>query len=310
MARLRPEHVQGLYAWLRQERGLTRKTVKALHAVVRQILVCAFDNGAMEDNIVPRIKVPRERTKKREVRALSEEELRRFVEAARTVGHGPEGEPVADRYYALWYLLQATGLRPGEALGLKWEDLDFDLRTLTVHRSLSRVPGCPWELTDPKTDDSARTITLPLGAIPVLREQRRRQAEDRLKVGPDWKGEHNLVFTTCMGRPADWTNLRTHFVRICRRARLGTYEPEREKPKGQPGPRKLPRFIPSFRPYDLRHTHATLLFIKGVSPKVVSQRLGHASVAFTMDVYTAWVRGMDSDAANAVDALLTGAVGD
>ena len=117
MNELRPEHVSRLYRWMRQDRGVSRGTVKKLHAVLRQILVFAYKSKATEEDIISLLKAPRERTNKRKVQAMSEEELGRFLEAARTVREGEDGERLPDRYYALWYLLQATGLRPGEALG-------------------------------------------------------------------------------------------------------------------------------------------------------------------------------------------------
>lgn len=303
MDRLRPEHVNQLYRWMMDERGLAKGTVKSLHAVIRQVLDYAYRSKAVEEPIAPLVKVPRVRTQRRKVKAMTEEELGRFLEAARTVRKGSEGERLPDRYYALWYTLQATGLRPGEALGLMWEDLDLETRTLRVRRALSRIPGEGWQLTDPKTSGSERAVKLPASAVPVLQEHRKDQVAERLAAGPEWQ-DHGLVFTTESGAPCDWTNLRRHFGRIMRRAGLGELKEPPTKPTGQPGPRKQGRFKPAFRPYDLRHTHATLSLKAGVPAKVISGRLGHHSAAFTMDVYTAWIPALQDDAADAWDEVL------
>jgi integrase len=292
MDQIRPEHIQRLYTWLRSDHGKSPATIRQLHAILRQILTYAAEVEAIPKDIAPRIKAPRKI--KREVLAMSRVELGRFLESAR-----------GDRYYPLYFLLQATGLRPGEALALRWEDVDFDNRILRVHRSLTRIAGKgkqPWEFTTPKTDSGRRAVRLPRSVLPVLEEHRIRQIEERLKAGPSWP-DQGLIFTTQPGNPVDWTNLWRHWVRILRGAGLGTLGPQPEKPKGQPGPRKRPTFTPTYRPYDLRHTHATLSIRAGVPIKVVSERLGHASVTFTMEVYVAYLPDMQEAAADAWDEI-------
>jgi integrase len=138
-------------------------------------------------------------------------------------------------------------------------------------------------------------VTLPHATVAILDAHRRRQLKDRMHLG--------LVFTTQSGQPCDWTNLASHYARICRRAKLGTFGIPVAKPEGQPGPRKQPRFTPLLPPYCLRHTHATLSLLAGVPVKVVSERLGHASTAFTMDVYADALPQMQGQAAEAWDKL-------
>lgn len=291
MDQLRTEHIQRLYGWLQSERGLSPSTIRSLHAVVRQALKYAARTDAVSRNVAAQVKLPK--PEKREAQAMSREELARFLRAAD-----------AYRTRPLWYLLPATGLRPGEALGLKWEDVDMEAGRLRVKRSLSRSGGT-WKLTQPKTVRAARPVTLPPSTIRVLRAWRAVQAQERLKTGAEYE-DHGFVFTTETGQPLDWTNTRRTFSRISRDAGLGKARPAPEKPEGEPGPRKLPRFTPAFRPYDLRHTCATLLLRSGENPKVVSERLGHHSAAFTMDVYAASMPDMQEGAAARMEDILGG----
>lgn len=130
-----------------------------------------------------------------------------------------------------------------------------------------------------------------------------------MKAGAEWKDERGLVFTTESGGVADWTNLRKHFDRIMRAAKLGTFGERPDKPEGQPGPRRRRTFKPILPPYALRHTHATLSLRAGVPIKVVSERLGHASTSFTMDVYSDALPDMQEAAADAWDSILGEEVG-
>ena len=123
--RLTPERIQSLYGWLQAERGLSPRTIRSLHAVLRQGLDYATRTGAIGRNPADLVVLPRQ--ERREVVAMSPEEAGRFLEAARS-----------DRYYALWCILLSGGLRPGEALALRWPDLDADTGKLHVQRTLTR----------------------------------------------------------------------------------------------------------------------------------------------------------------------------
>ena len=315
MDALTPEHVKGLYTWLRREGrrqprghecGLSKQTVGGLHAVLRQILYAAFDSGAIETNLAAKLRRAAPRTKtRRGKKALTKEELDRFFAAARTVRRGENGARLPDRYYEFWHLVAATGMRPGEALALTWEDLDLKGRTVRIRRSLSWVRGEErYEFTEPKTAGSTRVVALPKNAIPVLEAHRVAQLKERMKAGPEWV-DLGLVFTTESGSPVDWTNLRLHWNRIMRQAGLGTCAEPSAKPKGRHGPGKQGKFTPLLPPYCLRHTHATLQLRAGTPVKVISERLGHASTAFTMDVYADALPDMQGAAADAWDALFT-----
>lgn len=222
---------------------------------------------------------------------MSEEHAGRFLDAARR-----------DRYFALWAMLLMGGLRPSEALGLLWSAVDLDEGRVQVERSLQRV-GKGWKLKRPKTAKARRVVALPPVAAQALRDWRRKQAEERLLLRAEYE-DHGFVFANPFGKPLHRDNLsRQNFRRICERAGLGEYGPEPVKPNGQPGPRKKRPFRAAHRPYDLRHTCATLLLKKSVNVKIVSELLGHASVTLTLDIYSHVIPGMQETAAAEMEAM-------
>ncbi len=188
-----------------------------------------------------------------------------------------------DRYSALFALALSTGMRPGEYLGMRWTDVDLSKPAVTVRRALVwRTKRGGWYFTEPKTSRSRRTIPLPDSMIAALVEHKRRQSEERLRLGSEWQ-DHGLVFTTSLGSPLNISNLTAkHFKPALDRA-------------------GLPRTI---RLYDLRHTCATLLLTAGENPKVVSERLGHASVTLTLDVYSHVLPDMQKAATDKLENLL------
>ena len=291
MDKLTPEGIQRLYSWMRRERKLSPGSVRSLHAVLRQGLDHAVRTGALTRNPAAGGLVVLPKLEKREVKAMSLEEARRFLEAAET-----------DRYFALWSILLNGGLRPSEAFALKWDDLDWKTGEVKIQRSLSRRAGKGWKLAPPKTPRSRRTVPLPESTIRALKEWKRSQIVERLKAGSTWT-DHGFIFTTGTGEPVDGDNLITRgFREVMRRAGLGEEGPPREKPRS--GPTGTPTFKPSYRMYDLRHSCATLLLLVGVNAKVVSERLGHASVAFTMDVYAASLPTLQTEATQKLQEML------
>ena len=165
----------------------------------------------------------------------------------------------------------------GMPLGLKWEDLDG----IRVQRSLAHPSNGQWVLEDPKTNRARRTVTITPTVQQTLKEHRRPQVRDRLAAGDKYQ-DHGLVFAVNNGNPLDW-----HVI-------VARYFTEIRKRAG----------FPQIRPYDLRHTCATLLLAAGENVKVVSERLGHASAALTLDVYSHVLPAMQSDATAKMEALL------
>jgi len=226
---------------------------------------------AVADGLIPRnaassVKPPK--PQKKEVRPLNREQ----VQALFDVVSGERLEP-------LYVLAITAGLREGELLGLKWEDLDLEAGTLQVRRSLSEArSGRSFEA--PKSG-KGRSIRLTQRAVSALRKHRKRQLEERMKLAGLWQ-EHGLVFPSQVGMPIEGRNLNRSFKRHLDRA-------------------GLPR---SFRFHDLRHTCATLLFKQGANPKFVQELLGHGDVSLTLNVYSHVLPDMGDQAAVAMEAAL------
>ncbi len=180
-----------------------------------------------------------------------------------------------DRWRGLLTVALATGMRQGELLGLKWADVDLTRHTLRVQRQLLR----DGTLNEPKTAKGRRTIDLPQSCVAVLREHKRTQAEERLIAGPEWS-HNDLVFCTYQGRPLNHRNVVRAFKAILVRAGL-----------------------PDISFHALRHTAATLLLVQGTHPKVVQERLGHSTIAMTLDIYSHLIPSMGRAAADQLDAL-------
>lgn len=258
---VRPADVQDLYTDL-QAKG---KSARLTHVLLKGALKQAVAWQMLAKNPADYVTPPKRQTGS-EMHALTQEEVERFlVEAGKS------------RWAPFFHLLVGTGLRPSEALALRWRDVDLAAGTLTVRRSVQ------WDkdkrkhvFNEPKTRSSRRTVPLPYGLTRIL-------AEHMESVGgakPD-----DLVFTTRNGKPGGHRTI----VQEAFKPALGRAGLDR-----------------SIRMYDLRHTHATLLLVAGVHPKVVSERLGHASVAITLDVYSHVLPGMQEQAAERLDDLLYG----
>ncbi|HEV2073261.1 MAG TPA: site-specific integrase [Thermomicrobiales bacterium] len=167
-----------------------------------------------------------------------------------------------DRLEALYLVSLILGLRQGEALGLRWEDVNLAAGTMTIRRQLQVINGQP-TFTEPKTQRSRRTIPLPAPVIDMLTRHRTRQKEDRLAAGGRWQSQWGLVFADELGAPASLSALRRNFRDARTRADL-----------------------PHMRWHDLRHATSSFLAARGVHPIVAQAILGHASLATTLSVYT------------------------
>lgn len=281
-----PEAIQKLYTYLWEDEGLAPRSIGYLHAVLRQGLSYAVQTGALGRNPTDAVRAPRRRqgngSQSVKRRAMDRDEAARFVQAA-----------AGARLEALWLVLVTGGLRPGEALGLLWADVDLDAARIHVCRSLLRRGVEGWVLQEPKTKRGRRTVVLPERTVDALRVWRTAQKRERVKAGAEYE-DHGFVFTTHFGRPLDRGNVsRRDYRQLLESAGLGHYS----------GKGKQRRFVPGFRLYDLRHTCATLLLLRGVNPKIVSERLGHASIALTLDTYSHVLPSMQESAAAELDVL-------
>lgn len=265
LSQLHPADIQKAYHQL-QARGLSARTIRYAHSVLHGALEQAVKWSLLARNPAKLVTLPR--LERREMKALDARQAHALLAVARE-----------DRWYALWLLLITGGLRPGEALGLKWTDLDGD--QLRVQRTLVRQSDHRWSLTEPKTARARRVVLLPAIATTALECLRARQELERQEAGDQWN-DYGLIFTTRVGEPLDYrATVRRHFKRLLKAANL-----------------------PAIRPYDLRHTSATLLLAAGENIKVISERLGHTSSVLTLDVYSHVLPHMQQGAATKLEALL------
>jgi integrase len=262
--------IQRLYTGM-QQRTLSARTIRYTHSVLHGALDQAVKWRMLARNPAKLVNLPR--LDRREMRSLTAEEAGSLLDAsAKTPLH------------ALWVLLLSTGIRPGEALGLKWSDIFGD--RIRIQRALVRPARGNWQLAEPKTHRARRVVTLPPSSLRALQSYRATQLEDRLRAGPLWS-DLDLIFTNQRGAPLDYrVVVRRHFKPLVAAAGLG-----------------------KLRPYDLRHSCATLLLSAGENVKVVSERLGHASAALTLDVYSHVLPDMQQYAADRLESLLFPAVG-
>jgi integrase len=187
-------------------------------------------------------------------------------------------EVADDPLYPAWRMAFATGMRRGEILGLPWSGVDLKRSRLSVTRSLVTVNGRT-EFSPPKTSKGRRVVALDRETVAVLRSHRATQAQQKLLLGPMHE-DHDLVICQPIGRPIDPDGFSKKFRRQVKN--LG---------------------LPPIRLHDARHTHATMALQAGVHVKVVSERLGHSSIALTLDTYSHAIPAMQEEAAEQIAAL-------
>ncbi len=264
--RLTPMQVQALLNAKLKE-GLSAKSVRGVRATLRTALNQAVRWGMISRNAATAVELPK--TRRYDIQPLTPAEARTFIDSIR-----------GDRLEALYSVALTMGLRQGEALGLRWSDVDLEMGYLRITKQLQRVDGT-LQRVELKTDRSRRTLVLPASINKGLMDHRSRQIEERAAAGEEWK-ESGFVFTTPEGLPLEGTTVSRHFHRHLDRASLAQR-----------------RF------HDLRHSCATLLLVQGVSPRVVMEVLGHSEIAMTMNTYTHVIPELRRDAADRMEALLT-----
>jgi integrase len=262
---LSPTHVRGLYK--EKLSSLSSRTVQYIHITLHKALKQAVSDGLIPRNATEAVKPPQVR--REEIHPLTAEQVKMLLDAAS-----------GDRLEALYVLAVHTGLRQGELLGLKGDDIDLDAEALQVRRTLTTAKGGT-RLAAPKTKGSRRRVSLTGVAAEALRGHLERQLEEIDQAGSLWQ-ENGLVFASETGAPLDRRGLTScRFKALLKRAGL-----------------------PHFRFHDLRHTCATLLLTKNVNPKMVSEMLGHSSIAITLDTYSHVLLNMQDSAARALEEAL------
>jgi integrase len=275
LSRLSAQAINAFYAQLLKDGrasgrgGLSPATVRRIHATLHRALKDAVRWSRLPVNPVDAADPPRGKAEQRDLPAWSGQQLASFLAHLKD-----------DRLFAFWRLLAMTGCRRGEALGLRWDDLDVEAATITIRRAL--VPlGAEVILSEPKTNRGRRTIALDPVTLETLKAHAARQADEQSAC--DAWGESGYIFTTANGQPLDPHRTSKAFERHIREA-------------------ALPR-IPL---HGLRHTYATLALSSGVNPRIVSGRLGHSTVALTLDIYSHVLPQADAEAAEKIAALIEG----
>jgi integrase len=272
LSKLAPEHVQRMVNTLRTSggkkgQGLAARSVNYIRNVLRKALNQALKWGYVLRNVAQLVEVPR--LERHTITPLSQEQARRLLEAVK--GH---------RLEVLYRVALSFGLRRGEVLGLRWEDIDFAAQTLRVALAVQRQYG-RLVLVPTKTTASARVLPLPPVLLALLRQHQANQQQERAVYGADWE-EHGLVFPSTRGTPLEPRNLIRHFKAVLERVGLPSH----------------------IRFHDLRHSCATLLIAQGVHPRVVMEMLGHSQISVTMNTYGHVLPETQRQAARQLDELL------
>jgi integrase len=266
MRKLQPQRLNVLYAELlaggnmKSAVGLAPETVIRVHATLHRALRDAVRWGYLRENPADRADPPKQKMGSQKMRTWSAEELRRFLEAASE-----------DRDHILWLLYAMTGMRRGEGLGLRWQDVDLVGGVIAVRQTVIDVGGRV-EFSTPKTARGRRVIALDPSTLKTVRNHWARNK----------RPADSLVFCRSDGLPLKPGQVTRRFSAILAKAGL-----------------------PRIRLHDLRHTHATLALQLGIHPKIVSERLGHSTIAFTLDVYSHATPHMQSDAAVRLGELMS-----
>lgn len=248
---LKQNDVRRLYDAL-VRRGLSDNTIRNTRNILRAALNQAVEDEVIKKNVAQKIVPPNSLKPPKEIRSLSDEEVAKFTEAVKTDERGP-----------MFFVDLFTGMRKSELLGLTWDCVDFDGQTIHLYRQLRLLEGTGQYAFTPLKNKKERDIYPPACVFDVLKAVHKKQTEQRIRSGQNWKNNENFVFTKEDGSHLSHKGVYQAFKRIA----------------GSCG-------ITQARVHDLRHTYATISLQNGVDPTTVSKMLGHATVSFTLDVYT------------------------
>jgi integrase len=274
LQKLSGSQVNALYAKLAEtgrkdgRSGLSPLTIHHVHACLHKACKDAVRWGHIQRNPLDAADPPRKKGDgTREMQAWTKEQLKAFLEAV-----------AGERLSPLWHLVAMTGMRRGEAIGLRWSDVDLENARLSVRRALIPI-NREVVVSEPKTAKGRRVIALDPGTVEVLKSQAARQLDEQTQ-SKAWV-ETGLVFTAQNGSALDPESVSRYWRQAVKNSML-----------------------PSIRLHDLRHTHATLALQAGIHPKVVSERLGHATISITLDTYSHAIPAMQEEAATLIAELV------
>jgi len=266
LTQLKPEHLQHVYSD-KLAAELSHRTVRYIHVTLHKALQDAVRLGIIVRNPADAVKPPK--VQRQEIRTMSESDIHIFLEFAKSTP-----------YYALFFLALFTGMRRSELLALRWSDVDLILCQLSVTRALHQLQDGSRIFRQPKTAKGRRLISLSPSTTSLLIEHREQQEEMRQALGSTLT-EDDLVFCHEDGKPLLPNSVSHAWTKLARRTGL----------KG-------------IRLHDARHTHASLMLKQGIHPKIVQERLGHASIQITLDTYSHVAPGLQAAAANHFDDIL------
>ena len=266
LAKLAPPDVEALHAAM-LGRGLALRTVRGAHMLLHGALDHAVRQGTLPRNVCDVVGAPS--PPRAEIHPLAPDQIRRFLAAA-----------AGDRFEALYHVALTTGMRLGELLGLRWQDVDLARGTVAVRQQVNRLVGQGSVASAPK-GKRGRSIPIPATTVDALGAHRERQAGERLRAGEKWR-DQDLALASLVGTPLAPQSVYRRFKPLLTRAGL-----------------------PDIRFHDLRHSAATWLLMLGVHPKVVQERLGHSTISITLDIYSHVLPDIQRGAADALDAFLT-----
>lgn len=251
LSALKPLQVTALYNAM-QDKGLSTKSIRNLHGTLHKAFQQAVIHHYLLMNPCDGVTLPRSDAPKKEMRPLKDGEIKRFRQLAK-----------GNRYEHLYCIAILTGMRESELIGLTWDCIDFGTGKVHLYRQLSRgrSKGEKWHFTTLKNNQT-RTFIPPAEVMSILKQVRRQQGEWRLKAGEKWTNEEKFVFTDEYGNHLSMYMVYKNFKRIVNSMELA-----------------------EVRFHDLRHTYATLSIQQGMDYKTLSHNMGHATVAFTMDIY-------------------------
>lgn len=267
---LKPAHLRDLYTTLQRKQGLSARTVTQVHNILHDAFDRALKWELVTRNVTDAVDTPKPIRKSFNVWTL--EEVKRFLS---------NEEVKTSRFYAAYLLALTTGMRHGEILGLRWQDIDLENNRIAIRNNLSWV-GKEYVLGPPKSDAGKRDIMIPDSVVAALKAHKARQNEDRLKMHNTYV-HRDLVTCRVNGDFIPESTLRGDFLRLIQAAN-----------------------VPRIRFHDMRHTHASILLELGEEVRVIQGQLGHANISITADIYTHLSDTVKARPAQLISAALFG----
>ncbi|MFC1911030.1 tyrosine-type recombinase/integrase [Chloroflexota bacterium] len=267
LTQLKPEHLQKHYSTKLND-GLSPLSVRYHHTVIHKALQTALKWGLLNRNAASGTDAPR--AGHNEMQIWDDFEIRRFLEVAKD-----------SQYFALFHTALFSGMRRNELLGLRWSDIDFLFSQVSISRSIHHLRDGSFVFTQPKTAKSKRTIALSPASIQTLTDHKAKQTAIMRAVNKTLT-DNDLVFCHLDGRPLRPNTISRAWSMLAAKAGLNI-----------------------IRLHDARHTHASILLKQGVNPKVVQERLGHASIQITLDIYSHVTPGLQKAAIEQFDNLVS-----